>query len=321
MSYCGNEISLNDVRIVCGKPEKKAIVELIETVKNKNIEECLKKINEFYKNDYDMLYIVEDIIEELDNFIFNEKKYESSYGDALAEFIKIYDSMKKSSVNKKILFEIGIMNFLNNNCDKNISREIISRTKIEQKEILENKNDVPILNMKSKFDENENKQFKKIRMNNAFVDANKELLKENQKRWEDLKKYAFDKEIGAKVCVLLDGTPAVANNNYVVLTYAYPALADKVNEEFSDFEKIINNLFEVNLKIVAVDNEEWKNYKTEYITKLNNGEKYQTIEDVYAIKNTNKSDILNKEELNNDEKNENEQKIYELFDSNIIEIK
>ena len=319
ISYCGKQIKLNDIRLVCGKPEKKEIAELIECVKNKELELCLNKINQFYNNDYDMLYIIEDIIDELDILIFKQQKYDTVYGNILSEFIKIYDSMKKSSVNKKILFEMGILNFCRTDSAKNISREIFFRTKIEQNDLEDSKTEVTLPNIKRNFNEIDNNQFKKIRINNVFVDANKESLKENQKKWLELKKYAFDKEIGAMVCMLLDGTPVVANNNYVVLTYAYSTLADKVNEEFNDFEKIINDLFKVNLKIVALDNEEWKKYKTEYITRLNNGEKYQTIEDIFIIKCDKKNDILNVKELNNDDKNE--QKIYELFDSNIVEIK
>jgi len=321
ISYCGKKITLNDIRTVCGKPEKKAIIEMIEIVKNKSLELCLNKINQFYNVDYDMLCIVEEIIEELDNLIFCEKKCDSSYSDILSEFIKIYDSMKKSSVNKKILFEIGILNFLGKSGDENISREIFYRTKTEQSNDIKSEIEEPKSNIKDNFLETENKKFKALRINNAFVDANKEFLKESQKKWENLKKHAFDKKNGAKVCMLLDGVPVVSNKEYIVLKYLYSALADKVNEEFYEYEKVINDLFGVNLKIIAIENDEWNKYKTEYINKINSGEKYQTIEDIYAIKNNKKSDILNINQSNDDVKIQNEDKLYELFDLNIIEIK
>ena len=121
--------------------------------------------------------------------------------------------------------------------------------------------------------------------------------------------------------MLLDGVPVVSNKEYIVLKYLYSALADKVNEEFYEYEKVINDLFGVNLKIIAIENDEWNKYKTEYINKINSGEKYQTIEDIYAIKNNKKSDILNINQSNDDVKIQNEDKLYELFDLNIIEIK
>jgi len=331
-SYCNNNITLEDVRTVCGKPEKENIVELIKLIKNGEVENCLEKINYFYHNDYDMLYVVEDVIDELDQIIFKNNNNEQVYNLMLSEFIEIFDNMKNSSVNKKIIFEIGILNFLRPINSKNISREIFYRTEIEQTPSLkqysepktivgkEKKTEDELPNAKKEIDVDLN-GFKAIRINNTFVNANKEQLQVAKQKWNKLKEYAFDKEFGAKICILLDGTPVVANENYLVLTYQYSSVADKVNEEYLELEKIINEIVSYDSHIVAVDNNEWKDAKTEYIKKINAGEKYQSQIDNYIDGNKNKDDIINKNESKGYADNEKEEKIYELFDSNYVEIK
>lgn len=326
-SYCNGNIKLEDVRIVCGKPNKESILEFISSFQEEKVEKCVEIINSLYENDYDMLYVTEDMIRELENNIFKSGKTDSFNASLLSELIKIYDNMKTSSVNKKVIFEIGILNYFEQKSNKNISREIFSRTKIEQKEETINKQPISDAQEKPESQKISPKsvdkkidiaKMKEIRINNTFVNANKDKLQFIKQQWEELKKYAFDKECGAKVCTLLDGVPVVASDNYLVLTYQYASIADKINEEYKELEETLKKVLDINYYIVALDNEEWKNARNEYIAKLNSGEKYQLQEDNYISNNIEKSDIILNDESNEDQI---ESKIYELFDSQYVEIK
>ena len=99
-SYCAEKIEVNDVRLICGKPEKDKIKELIDNLINCNLDSSIELANSFYYQDYDMLYIIEDIIDELDEMIFVDHKSDNNYKKMLEEFIKTYDLMKKSSFSK-----------------------------------------------------------------------------------------------------------------------------------------------------------------------------------------------------------------------------
>lgn len=331
-AYCNGNITLEDVRLICGKPEKEHILEFIENLKNKEINKCIEMINYFYQNDHDMLYIVEDIINEVDQIIFKKTSVnlDNDYNLILSELIKIYDNMKKSSVNKKIIFEIGILNFFGQNEIKNISREIFIEQKHEQND--EKKYDDKTEKIKKQVISNNEKNeiqydtvnledFKKIRINNTFAEANKEELQIMKIKWEELKKFAFDKEYGAKICILLDGIPVVANKNYLVLNYQYATIANKINEGYNDFENILKKFVSLECHIVGLDNDEWKVAKNEYIKKINSGEKYHLKEDNYIDSNGLKNDIINNKELNIEKNEELEDKIFELFDSEYVEIK
>ncbi len=316
-SYCNSKIELEDVRTVCDKPSKKEIISLIDLILSKDIINSIDRVNTLYQNNYDLIYIVEDIIKELDDRIFIKKDRNKELQDLLSEMIKIYDKMKSSSVSKKIIFEVGLLDIANN--IENISREIFSEKKTEEQCVdpikLENDTIVKEENLKetNKFS---NADFKTIRINNTFVNANKEFLNNIKNKWLELKNYAFDKENGAIICNLLDGSPVVASNEYVVIDYLYSSLADKLNEEYKKIEKILNDYLQLNYHIVAISDSEWNEARTEYIKKLNNNEKYNIIDDKYIVLTDNNS----KKEVRKDQEII-DNKIYELFDSVDIEIK
>lgn len=320
-SYCNDKIELEDVRTVCDKPSKKQIIKLIDLIFSKDINASIEEINNLYQSNYDLIYILEDIIKELDNRIFVNKEKNSELQELLSEMITIYDKMKNSSVNKKIIFEIGLLDFMKNNesDSKNISREIF--LKKEDANITEDnvkeKSFTAVIEDKAETISNfSNEEFKNIRINNTFVDASKDELNNIKNKWIELKNYAFDKENGAIICNLLDGVPVVASNQYVVINYLYSSLADKLNEEYKKVEKILNDYLQLNYHIVAISDLEWKKSREEYIKKINSNEKYNIIDDKYITSTENnieKETIIHQENIDT--------KIYELFDSVDIEIK
>lgn len=320
-AFCNGTIKAEDVRIVSGKISKQFINELIEHLINFNIEQSITKINEAYLNDYDLTYIVEDIINELDKLIFKENIKDNKYLDILSKMIDVYDKMKRSSVNNKIIFEMGILECCNTKNEQIISREIICENKMNSVETKKSEN---IILSESKLEKKEianndydDSKFKKIRVNNTFVNANKEHLKNIKNKWDLLREHAFNKEIGAYVCNLLDGIPLVASDKYLIIGYQYQTETTKINENYLNFEKIIKEYLSIDYKIVAVSTDEWKILKQEYINKINAGEKYEIIIEQFCNLKENKN-IETKIEL---EKTSNiDEKVLELFDSKYIEI-
>lgn len=320
-SYCNDKIELEDVRTVCDKPSKKQIIKLIDLIFSKDINASIEEINNLYQSNYDLIYILEDIIKELDNRIFVNKEKNSELQELLSEMITIYDKMKNSSVNKKIIFEIGLLDFMKNNesDSKNISREIFLKKEdanITEDNVKEKSFTAVIEDKAETISSFSNEEFKNIRINNTFVDASKDALNNIKNKWIELKNYAFDKENGAIICNLLDGAPVVASNQYVVINYLYSSLADKLNEEYKKVEKILNDYLQLNYHIVAISDLEWKKSREEYIKKINSNEKYNIIDDKYITSTENnieKETIIHQENIDT--------KIYELFDSVDIEIK
>lgn len=324
-AFCNGTIRVEDVRMVSGKTPKKFVEQLIECIIANNITTTIEKINEAYLNDYDLLYVVEDIINELDNIIFKDNRIDGRYQSILSKMIDIYDKMKNSAVNNKIIFEIGILDYYHSQNEKIISREIIfdekkvqsEKTKVEKVKVATEKQEV-IENNVSRLDED---RFKQIRINNTFTKANKESLMLLKNKWESLRSYAFDKDNGAVVCSLLDGVPVAASNDYLILCYQYQTEASKVNDIYILFEEIINKYLSMEYNVVAISNDEWKIAKKEYISRVNAKEKYELMLDDFLRNELPqiKKEMNTEKELNNSNIIDN--KVLELFDSEDIEIK
>jgi len=326
-AYCNSKISLDDVRVVCGKISKQAVENFIDYVIKDDIVSAISKINEMYLNDYDLLYVAADIIEEIDKIIFEANSKEPRYQDLLLEMINIYDKMKSSYVNNKIIFEIGILNYFSSQDRKNISREIFfpeknnfssGQPKIEKESRdIEGKTTIDEAETEL-FDEN---KFKQIRINNTFAKANKACLSLIKKQWENLRNYAFNKENGAMVCSLLDGIPVAASDSYLILNYKHQVDTSKINRIYRLFEEIIKKYLSLSYNIVVVTEIEWNNAKQEYVRKMNLKESYDLIIDDYLIDEP-RNERENKVAV---EQNSNfinaDEKVFELFDSEYIEIK
>ena len=314
-AYCNKKINAEDVRNINGKVSKKIILELIESIINNDINAALIQINYAYDNEYEIIYIVEDIIKELEKNIFENTVNKTKYIDILYKMIDIYDKMKKSFVNNKIIFELELLNCCNLNLQENISREIF----LKEKENVKNVEKIRERQVKNDDDFDES-SFKKIRINNSLTEANKESLIKIKKDWEKLQNYAFNKDDGAIVCCLMDGIPTVANDQYLVLLYQHPTECNKVNKEYNLFQNIIKKYLDLNYNIVAITKEEWEIFKQEYINKKNLNQKYSFLDDPFL--NNNKLKVEKTIQKETVKKNENiDDKVLELFDTEYIEIK
>lgn len=324
-AFCNGMIRMEDVRIVSGKISKQFIQNLLEIFINKDINKSVEKINEAFLNDYDLLYVVEDIINELEDIIFKKNIKDEKYREILSKMIEIYDKMKTSSVSNKIIFEIGILDYCKKNNDEIISREIIfnqNNLTIEKNNQQKNEKSVEKQDLfKEKVADFDDGKFKRIRINNTFAGANKECLTIVKNKWEKLRDYSFDKESGALICNLLDGIPVAASNEYMIISYQYATETSKVNENYLKLQGIIKKYLLLEYNIVAISNDEWKQSRQEYVSKINSQEKYELIIDDFN--NQEKQSIENKKTTTmefNDSKFIDD-KMLELFDSEDIEIK
>jgi len=321
-AYCNNNITYDDVRKINGKASETETEKLINLIVEKNIEETIEKINYFYINDYDLLKITEDIINKLEKIIFKQQgEIKCNYNELLSGMIEIYDKMLKSSVDKKIMLEVELLRLMIDSENKNISREIFSEKK--SKINVENKeNNIDIVDEKY-INEQKNKfpqeNFKKIRINNAFANANKEMLLTIKKNWEKFNEHAFDKEKGIYVCDLIDAVPVVASEEYLIVSSQLQSTADKINENYKIYEQILKQYLEMNFYISAISLQEWNKYKNEFITQKNNGIIYKKINDEFVDKNDDKENKNEVNEFINVQINV-DNKISDLFESNDIVI-
>ena len=271
------------------------IIEMLENwnSKGKNIVQIMIQFLDFLKSELIEGYINNTVtnlslLQELANLL-NEKMFD----------------IKKSS-NPKIYIEIMLLNFVNQ-C-KIISREIISSktSKIDELncDIIQNKHDsqeksesfknadhvscdensisevkekksVIMENCSSKFSHSNINDIMEIRMNNAFISAKKEFLKEDKLKFNQLNDYTFDQNIGYLVCALLDGKIRLSSENYLVVSYEYDSVVLENLVNFQNMEKVLFDKLGMTKKLIIISDDKWSVYAKQYVDHLKNNEQYE----------------------------------------------
>ena len=323
-SYNTDQITENDIFSITGNVSNNEIEYLVDLIIKKKITAIIPLINEYYNAGKDLVKILEKVIFTMTNkmiaehdsnicsiikelTITVEKMKNSSIGKiylevTLFELCTLIDEQQKTNVEKNNLSNLDNQPFPKSN-DINIEMPVDKTENIRKDEII--------------YEQNMNNELKKIRINNTFVDANKQSLNNIKNKWNNLNNYTFDKDYGATVCELLDAIPVAASDNYLILTYNYDSFVEKGNMYVEKYEKIIKNILDLTNKIVFLTTEEWEKNKNEYIENIKNNVKYNYIAESFTLGNTKEID---EQQLNN-KQSEIIDKVNQLFDVSKIEIK
>ena len=114
-----------------------------------------------------------------------------------------------------------------------------------------------------------------VRVNNTLASANKELLKKENEKFELLKDFTFDQEIGYIVCSILDSKLRAVSSENIIISYEYDS---NVKQHLTNLDKIIevyNKITNSNKNIAIISDEKWEKVKNDYISNLKNNIKYE----------------------------------------------
>ncbi len=229
---------------------------------------------------------------------------------------KMFDIKKSSS--PKIYIEIMILNFINSlNDNKIISREIIDckdDNSMEKRDVSRetlketNINETTINNVTNEDNNFENANYgnsiivsseqmltkhkekmnilnsniveiMNVRVNNAFVDATKEKLKNIQILFMKLNDYVFDQKIGYLICSLLEGTLRLCSDRYIVISYEYESVVTDTLNNYDKMEKILKEILDLDIHIVIISDSQWIKYAEEFVKNKKNDIKYELLEE------------------------------------------
>ena len=327
-TYTNNKITEEDIYAINGNVSNEEIDYLSELLLKKNLNPLVNLINDYHNTGKDLIKITEKLINCLTNKMIKNK--DTNICSNIKKITEALEKMKNSSIGK-IYLEVCIFEICNENIlvnqnnlilketvEKNINLPIVKEEKIENiisTKTVDKKNDNTVkLNSRKVKDLNE---FKKIRVNNTFVNVNKKIKQEIIDKWDLLNDYTFDKDKGAMVCELLDAIPEAASDTHLILSYSYDSFVEKGNTYIEKYEDVLREILGLDVKIVFLSKEEWKKYKIEYIENTKNKVQYSYIEE-----SKNETEEI-KEVISDDDSIDNEiiEKANQLFDLSKIEIK
>lgn len=304
VSYKGNDITINDVYDITGLVSYEIIYELLLSSYNKDMSSIVKILDDInysgkniskfieeiilflkdvlvYKNitDYSLnldklnkvkeisdLYdnnLIYNYVNELNNVLNNIKN--SSYPLLLLEvaLIKLVNLEKKE---ESILEKVNVKESKNNvKAEKNTSNMSI-------------KNDIIKEDVFPKLSNEELKHIsylKEVRVNNAFVSANKSLLNKFKEKWSLVFEYLTNDKYANIVGLLKDVNVVVAGKENLIFQSKFSSVAASLNSQSELLSELFYKIYGVNYKTIVLSNSEWDYEKKKYIDNLNNKYVYE----------------------------------------------
>ena len=283
MFYILEFLSNNDV---------KKIVSFIDNLNNKGI-----NLDKFI---FDFVDFLKDVLIYKSNSFFNSNNklkndnivkvsdlFElNDIYDLIIKFNDILNQMKNSGFSKILLVVnlIKISNFLkNNNINDNSNDEISNIDNVVDNNFVKN-SDVNIIVEKEKEKDINivtgfSSKLKKIRINNSFSTATKNLKEEFISKWNNLKDNLSSVKYNSLIGFIDDVDVMVVGKNNVIFVVRYDSLLDRIYNYLDIFEDMLFEFFNNKYDVVFLDNDEWEYEKKCYIDAVKSGKIYSYIEE------------------------------------------
>lgn len=295
-SFSGNEITVDDIYLVCGNISYKDMCYLIECYLYYEIDKAIFKIEEIYLNGKDFSKIVENMLVIFRNIMisktakdyFNEKEIpikdwiikvsQSISEEELSntiEKIELLSREIKISNYPRILFELFFLKRINS-------------TKYEENnnKIVENK--LNVKSQESKIElttEGNTEEYKDPIINNTISLANNKAKKEIQDILLNLDKFMVNKKHKIAATILKDSTIVAASDDHILLTYKYESMVKSNDNELAKIKAFFDSILNKNFKVVAITVEEWKNKRPQYIELKNKNGNIELVEEIEVMCN------------------------------------
>ncbi len=298
-AYSNSNISMADFEKVNGIVSKQQKIDFLNSIRDKNVVEVIKFIDDIYDNGKDLVIFVQDMLQLCKNYsisyyIEDDSSYDINF---LLEFSKILNDLLKNIKlisDVKTILEINILSFMGRDCVKTVektnAKKTIQTSNVNDNNSQQSKNIAKveekseekiisreIISTVSTIDNDLVKKQNKQIINNCFARADKKEKSFFESNWSKLNDYALDSEFGAAACYISDGTIRAVGEGEVIISFGYESM---VNRGFNLLEKVQNLLEKIYNKhydIALVTNEEWEQEKADFIANKNNKDAYQYV--------------------------------------------
>ena len=261
-SYSLKEITLNDFLSINGLISKQDLNNFIDSIIQKDNQAVLNNLEKFENLGLDYTKLIEKILERLRDLIVEHyvAKESNKYNpkelyDLTFVFNDTYNLLREA-INRKIIIEVKLLEYMNKqeklveNYSQNISREIKESKENELSEQKSEGNEVNLAKTTKCY--KLNIEVQKQRINNTFAIASKNLKNIVADKWNTLTDYLLDLKYKEIAGSLKDATIGVVSDKNILLVTKYESLIDKIYSKISLCEELINNITNMNLKIVII---------------------------------------------------------------------
>ncbi len=330
LSSSNNEITIEDILSSYGSISTVFIKNMLSNILSGNVGAILEQFNELKNSSSDYKIFIKKLIQELVHYAIQLKtEYVSSnltYEQIKSLVFDLNECMNRTNININpyILIELSVLNYVkSSNLEKNENDSFQNK-----EEALEN--EISIVKEKVEFQKKEESsplsiiedtqesheittetpnfmELKSIRVNNCFCSAQKNILAELKNVWKDLALSPIPDDI---ISLLLDSNIVAASSTYAIISTNLESTSILINNRITEIGDYLCELFEKEMKFIALSEEEWQKEKANYVSNIKNGKVYQIISEKEELNVP--TDVSDKSNL--------EKVAQELFDHDKIEI-
>ena len=240
-----------------------------------NIYQELKNRSVNYKN------LVKNLIDNISKKAVqirkNGKTKRLSFDDCKNLIFELSDSILKTSINidSFTILEMIFFKYF----DENTNNEEKNDIKLIQSKV---ENEIETESNVEKIIDND---LKRIRINNCFVDAQKNCLQDAK---NELTKLLESENLDGKTRTLLtDSKIVAASNTNLILTCSNPHNVENANKLLDDIQVLFQKNVEKKYKIIFLTDSEWQEERKKYIENIKNNKKYSYINELTENKEKN----------------------------------
>jgi len=251
---------------------KKTLKEIINCIEENDIENFIRILKEFQLRGIDYKTLIKRLIEISSNNAKNIKKNGKIKRLTFEQYKKLIltlaDCLSKINiyVDPYTILEIELLSFFE------------TKENFSEKKSIEAENIGPhTINNYHKDSSNDIEKLVDTRINNCFVNVQKEFLEEMKKTKEI---YENSTVISGKMkSIILDSSVLAASDKYVIMGCDSDRDVEEANKLLNIIEKDIQKLINEDKKFIFITKDRWLKEKEKYIINRKNNKKYQIIEE------------------------------------------
>ncbi len=305
-TIAGDDITNEDVYLLSGDVSDNIIEQLFDNMIFSDLNSGMKIIDELYQSGKNFNTVAERLLIFLRDITINNNirgyfneyyckildKYNHLTNELCKKISKTLTELLlelKRSTNQKIIFEIYFINLFSlNDIEAEIKTEEIKEDKVKTVTKSNKKIEMLVENFEN---------LKQIRINNALATANKEILNELSKKFEEIENYISNKTYNNVAKLLVTSKIVVASSNYIMFSFTKSVSMDMFYKNLKQIEKLVEKIYKNKYNLVAITDKEWNIIKKEYIDNKNNGIKYELIEETKDLLRNSNDDIMEEVEV------------------------
>ncbi len=183
------------------------------------------------------------------------------------------------STNGYLLLELELLSYINDDDNKIISREIMNLdTKFDVNSMISNDKGNQIYNICD--------DFVNIRINNTFVNANKEHKIEASNKWNDFKEIVTKENLTEFFSIIKSSTLQVASDTHIIFVTSSISIKTVGNSKLYELETKFNSVVKSNYKLIFISKSDWD----EFMKLYDKNKKYDLIDESEYV-NENKGTV------------------------------